>query len=274
MVISSDLFIRLKITVQTNLKCVDYLDVTLNLNTGTYQPYRKPNDNPLYVNRLSNHPPAIIKQIPIAVESRISSLSSNEDAFRNAAPPYDEALKNSGYNHNIKYRETEQEKEKNEKKKKKNRGRNITWFNPPFSGNVQTNVGRKFLLLVSKHFPAGHKLHQIFNKNTIKVSYSCMKNINTVIKNHNDRIIRRFKGSTETEKESRCNCRQKGECPLQGSCLEKAIVYRATVTSPDGRKEYYGSTGEHSRTGTPTTKSQPSMKNTKTKQNSQNIYGN
>ena len=46
----------LKITVQTNLKCVDYLDVTLNLNTGTYQPYRKPNDNPLYVNRLSNHP--------------------------------------------------------------------------------------------------------------------------------------------------------------------------------------------------------------------------
>ena len=177
------------------------------------------------------------------MESRISSLSSNEDAFRNAAPPYDEALKNSGYNHNIKYREIEQEKEKNEKKKKKNRGRNITWFNPPFSGNVQTNVGRKFLLLVSKHFPAGHKLHQIFNKNTIKVSYSCMKNINTVIKNHNDRIIRRFKGSTETEKESRCNCRQKGECPLQGSCLEKAIVYRATVTSPDGRKEYYGSTG-------------------------------
>ena len=46
----------LKITVQTNLKCVDYLDVTLNLNTETYQPYRKPNDNPLYVNRLSNHP--------------------------------------------------------------------------------------------------------------------------------------------------------------------------------------------------------------------------
>ena len=46
----------LKITVQTNLKSVNYLDVTLNLETGSHQPYRKPNDPPVYVNRDSNHP--------------------------------------------------------------------------------------------------------------------------------------------------------------------------------------------------------------------------
>ena len=109
----------LKITVQTNLKCVDYLDVTLNLNTGSYQPYRKRNDNPLYVNRLSNHPPTIIRQIPTAVETRISSLSSNEETFRNATPPYDDALKNSGYDYELKYKEVKhQEKENNGKRKK------------------------------------------------------------------------------------------------------------------------------------------------------------
>ena len=36
----------LKITVQTNLKVVDYLDVTLDLVTGSHRPFRKPNDTP------------------------------------------------------------------------------------------------------------------------------------------------------------------------------------------------------------------------------------
>ena len=56
----------LKITMQTHLKLVDYLDVTFDLNTSTHQPYRKPNDTPIYVNVNSNHPPSILKHIPIA----------------------------------------------------------------------------------------------------------------------------------------------------------------------------------------------------------------
>ena len=40
----------LNITIQTNLKIVNYLDVTFNLNNGTYYPYRKPNNQPLYIN--------------------------------------------------------------------------------------------------------------------------------------------------------------------------------------------------------------------------------
>ena len=51
----------LNITIQTNMKTVNYLDVTFNLNSGTYYPYRKPNDQPLYINTKSNHPPRIIK---------------------------------------------------------------------------------------------------------------------------------------------------------------------------------------------------------------------
>ena len=41
----------------------------LHLNDGTYKPYRKPNDETLYVHAKSNHPPNIIKQIPISIEN-------------------------------------------------------------------------------------------------------------------------------------------------------------------------------------------------------------
>ena len=50
----------LSITCETNLKAVNFLDVTLNLTTGKYQPYNKPDNNPLYINILCNHPPNII----------------------------------------------------------------------------------------------------------------------------------------------------------------------------------------------------------------------
>ena len=55
---------------------------------------------------------------------------------------------------------------------------NILWYNPPFSKNTNTNIGHKFLALIDKHFPKDHKLRKIFNRNTIKISYSCMNNTN------------------------------------------------------------------------------------------------
>ena len=58
------------------------------------------------------------------------------------------------------------------------RNRNIIWFNPPFSKNVATKIGRYFLNLLDKYFPRDHKFHKILNRNNIKVSYSCMPNIN------------------------------------------------------------------------------------------------
>ena len=68
---------------------------------------------------------------------------------------------------------------------RKNRQRMIIWFNPPYSRNVQTNVGKTFLGLITRHFPASHKYLKIFNKNTVKVSYSCMDNMERIIKKHN-----------------------------------------------------------------------------------------
>jgi hypothetical protein len=47
---------NLKITVETNLHTVDFLDVQLNLKNNSYGPYRKPDNNPVYINVHSNHP--------------------------------------------------------------------------------------------------------------------------------------------------------------------------------------------------------------------------
>ena len=59
----------------------------------------------------------------------------------------------------------------------------------PFSKNVSTNIGHKFLALVDKYFPKDHKLRKIFNCNTIKISYSCMNNTKQIINNHNKCIL-------------------------------------------------------------------------------------
>ena len=46
----------LSITIEANKKCVDFLDITMDLRDGIYRPYMKPNDVPVYVNKMSNHP--------------------------------------------------------------------------------------------------------------------------------------------------------------------------------------------------------------------------
>ena len=222
----------LKITIDCNIKVVNFLDITLNLNDGTYYPYRKPNDRPLYINKQSNHPPTIIKNLPASIARRISDISCDEETFKKAAPIYEDALKTSGFADGISFTE------KQTKQKKRSRQRNIVWFNPPFSKNVSTNIGGTFLKLLDKHFPRKSKLNKIFNRNTVKISYSCMPNIATIIKSHNKQISANDK---KTEPKN-CNCRKKDQCPLQGDCQTKSIVYNAKVDGPDGPKLYIGLT--------------------------------
>ena len=232
----------LKIIVQTNLKVVDYLDVTFNLETATYQPYRKPNDNPVYISTNSNHPPIIKKRIPETIEKRLSSLSSSEDVFKKAAPMYNDALKTADISTtSASYAAAKRASQP--RKPKKNRSRKIIWFNLPYSANVKTNVARTFLKLITKHFPPEGKLHKIFNNNTLKVSYSCMKNMNTIIKSHNDRLLKSSQRKDEMPTEKSCNCRIKTACPLRGNCLVESVVYKATIKHERVSKVYIGLAG-------------------------------
>ena len=131
----------LKIVIKCNLKVVDYLDATFNLNEGSYKPYKKPNDETLYINAKSNHPPNIIKQLPISVENRLRSLSSSKRIFDEAAPHYQDALDKCGFDHKLEYKSDTSQKKNGSRK----RSRKVIWFNPPFSKSVSTNVAKESL---------------------------------------------------------------------------------------------------------------------------------
>ena len=60
-----------QIEIETNLKEVNFLDVTFNLNSGLYKPYKKPNDQLLYVTTSSDHPPQVIKQLPNSINRKL-----------------------------------------------------------------------------------------------------------------------------------------------------------------------------------------------------------
>jgi hypothetical protein len=216
-----------QIEIVTGLHSVDFLDVTLNLKNSTYLPYKKPNDTMLYVHTSSNHPQQILKQLPIAISDRLSSNSSNQNIFDNAKIEYEDALKKSGYkNTNLKFSKTKPPT------KKRTRTRNVIWFNPPYNKNVSSNVGMKFLSLINKHFQSNH-LKKLFNKNTVKVSYSCTENIDAIIKSHNAKIATPPKPETAI-----CNCRKKPECPLMEVAKGHLLSINVRSLHPIFRRRY------------------------------------
>ena len=90
----------MKITIEPpNLIIVNFLDVKMNLDSGRFCPYRKPNDTPKYVNVKSNHPPNVLRDIPKSVNKRLSANSSTQKEFDEAKEPYQKALNESGYKH-------------------------------------------------------------------------------------------------------------------------------------------------------------------------------
>ena len=155
---------QLNITIQCNLKIFNYLDVTFNLTNATYRPFCKTSNEITYIHKKSNHPPSILRQIPLSIESRFSKHSSNEKIFKESAQIYQKALKKSGYDHQLIYQKSINNKNEGTKQRK----RKIIWFNPPDSKNVLTKVGNQFLKLINKHFPRHHKLISCSTKTTLK----------------------------------------------------------------------------------------------------------
>ena len=97
---------------------MNFLDVTLDLTTGKFKPYKKPGNIPLYINVKSNHPPNIIKNLLENISRRINKLSSEKSTFDNSKDLYNSALSNSGFKDKIK-------------------------FNPDYKRNISKNNNRK-----------------------------------------------------------------------------------------------------------------------------------
>ena len=99
-----------------------------------------------------------------------------------------------------------------------------------------------FLKLIDKHFPKSHIFHKVFNRNNVKVSYSCTSNLRNLIKQHNAKIL----DETRNANSDGCNCRKRNSCPLDGACLASGIVYKAIVTTNIGQPKIYIGSKEHS----------------------------
>ena len=220
--------LNLKITVEVNLKIVHFLDVTLNLESDSFSPYMKPNNTIHYVNISSNHPKNITKNIPKSVNRRLSSLSKNENIFNQATPPYQEALNRAGYDFQLHY-ETPQDVPM-----RRRRHRKILWYNPPYCKTVRTNIGKEFFKIIQSCFPKENPLSKIFNKKSIKLSYSCMPSIGRIISGHNKKIL---KGEDIAPP---CSCTLY-RCEVEGRCEEKGLIYQCEVRE---NQENFGGTCE------------------------------
>ena len=228
--------LNLKVTIETNIKSTDFLDIYLNLQNNTFKPFRKENHQPIYINKNSNHPPTIKKQLPSMISNRLSNLSCSPEVFLAEVPVYQEALHSAGYDEKLQY--TDKNQQTSQAKQKRTRTRKVIWFNPPFSQNVKTNVGARFLCLIDKHFK-GTELGKFFNRSTVKVSYSCMPNVETIISGHNKKILNQQRETSLPQ--PTCNCRGgTNNCPMDGNCLKGSLVYKAEIKTTDSTATYIG----------------------------------
>ena len=187
------------------------------------------------MSKLSNHPNYVKKQIPLMVNNRLNSLSKRKTDFDYVKDNYQNALKKSHYDKELKYSDSEDRQGKIGKKRR----RKIIYFQPPFSLAVKTPIGRSFLKLVKKHFHQKHPLYKILSHRCLKLSYSCLNNIKSEITSCNKSLM-----SSEDKDQRLCNCRSPESCPLDGKCLKKNIIYKAEITTDAEKTKFYiGSAG-------------------------------
>ena len=106
--------------------------------------------------------------------------------------------------------------------RRKNGKRKIIWFNPPYSNNVFSNIGKSFLTILDRHFLKSYKLYKIFNQSNVKISYNSTPNFAGIINSHNKKIIN---SNIPKKYPPTCNCCSKTSCPLNGDCLQSSVAY-------------------------------------------------
>ena len=72
---------------------------------------------------------------------------------------------------------------------------------------------------------APSNLLDLFNRNTVEISYSRRLSVKTIIEGNNKKLLNK-----DAEIEKKCNCPSSTTCPLDGECLTKDIMYQAVVT--------------------------------------------
>ena len=94
----------MNVTIKTNVKIVNFIDVTFHLCTGRYHSYKKPNDELAHVKFNPNNLPNIIKVLPANIPRRISHILHGKAAFSNLPSFQKDILSTSGYKKNLTYK--------------------------------------------------------------------------------------------------------------------------------------------------------------------------
>ena len=125
----------LEIIVQCNLKITNYLDITFNINDGSYHPYRKPNKETNYIHVKSTTPHQSLNTFHDQLK-KDSQFCHHQKIFFWSQPI---TMKNFYKIVDIKlsYNINNQMKRIVTRRK-----RNIIWFKQPQSKSVKTNIER------------------------------------------------------------------------------------------------------------------------------------
>lgn len=70
----------------------------------------------------------------------------------------------------------------------------------------------------------------------LKISYSCMSNVEKIISAHNSKTMKEFHNNqlqkdrnANEKKTSTCNSRTGSDCPVEGICMAENVIYEATI---------------------------------------------
>ena len=121
--------------------------------------------------------------------------------------------------------------EDKEKESKRKRHRKVIWFNPPYSANVHTMLqpsSCQSLISIFKNADLG----KYFNRLYVKVSYSCMGNMESLIAGHNRKIIRQERENLLHQK-TRKNVIDEwvARCPLKRQMLNSVNYIQSKSTN-------------------------------------------
>ena len=102
--------------------------------------------------------------------------------FDKHSTKYQVEINNIGYKYNSKYCP-------NPKTNKSKRKRKINRYHPLFNLLTKTNLGKESFKILDSSFPKGHPLHTTFNRNKVRLSFSCLPNVQSKISFHNKKIL-------------------------------------------------------------------------------------
>ena len=139
---------QLKISMEQKGHTVNFLDVTISTD-GSHKPYKKPNSSLKYVNKASNHPPSIPRNIPSYIQKRLNTISSSEEVFNEAKSTYQRALSDAGYSEELTYNTDPQTTSRSTRRRR----RTIVWYNSPIQQECCNKHRERILQTIAAAFP-------------------------------------------------------------------------------------------------------------------------